>query len=119
MLRKWEITIKKMVDYRNHRRFMLKCIKSGITPVSCKLKNPLKTKRSYEIIHKAEKQLLYERIRNINRTLDMFEQNRSQYYSHLKNMINQHDQEIDIEKCIQFINKIKEHRHSKIKNNTS
>ena len=40
---------------------------------------------------------------------------KSQYYSHLKNMINQHDQEIDIEKCIQFINKIKQHRHSKIK----
>ena len=30
-------------------------------------------------------------------------------------MINQHDQETDIGKCIQFINKIKEHRHSKIK----
>ena len=30
-------------------------------------------------------------------------------------MINQHDQETDIRKCIQFINKIKEHRHSKIK----
>ena len=30
-------------------------------------------------------------------------------------MINQHAQEIDIEKFIQFINEIKEHRHSKIK----
>ena len=37
----------------------------------------------------------------------MFKKNRSQYYSHLKNMINQHDQETDIEKCILFINKIK------------
>ena len=95
---------------------MLKCIKAGITPASCKLKKPLKTRRSYDIIHKAEKQLLCERIRNINSTLDMFEQNRSQYYSHLENMINQYDQEIDIGKCIQFINKRKEHRHSKIKN---
>ena len=115
LLRKWEITVKKMADYRNHRRFMLKCIKASITPVSCKLKNPLKTNRSYEIIHKAEKQLLYERIRNINNTLDMFKKNRSQYYSYLKNMINQHDQETDVEKCILFINKIKEHRHRKIK----
>ena len=101
-----------MADYRNHRRFMLKCIKASITPVSCTLKSPLKTKKSYEIIHKVEKQLLYERIRNIN-TLDMFENNRSQYYSQLKNMINKHDQ--DIEKCILFINKIKENRHNKIK----
>ena len=30
-------------------------------------------------------------------------------------MINQDDQETDIEKCILFINKIKEHRYSKIK----
>ena len=59
-IRKWEITVKKMADYRNHRRFMLRCIKASITPVSCKLKNPLKTSNSYNIIHKAEKQLLYE-----------------------------------------------------------
>ena len=39
--RKWEITTKKMADYRNHRRFTLKCIKASITPVSCKLKAPL------------------------------------------------------------------------------
>ena len=92
---------------------MIKCIKESITPVSCKLKNPIKLKRSYEIIHKAEKQLLYERVRNINKTLDMFEENRSHCYSHLKSMLNEHDQ--DINKCIQFINKIKEHGHSKIK----
>ena len=108
--------MKKMADYRNHRSFMLKCIKAGITPVSCKLKNPLKTRKNYDIIHKAEKQLKNKSIRNINNTLDMFEQNRSQLYSHLKNMINQHDQETDIGKCIQFINKIKEHRDNKIKN---
>ena len=57
-LRKWEITIKKMAPYRNHRRFTIRCIKASITPVSCKLKNPLKSKKSYNIIHKVEKQLL-------------------------------------------------------------
>ena len=41
LFRKWENTTKKMADYRNHRRFMLKCIKASITPVSCKLKPPL------------------------------------------------------------------------------
>ena len=107
-----------MADYRNHRRFTLKCIKTGITSVICKLKNPVKTRKSYDIIHKVEKQLLYERTRNINNTLDMFEQNRSHYYSHLKNMINQQDQETDIGKCTQFINRVKEHRHSNIKKQT-
>ena len=84
LLRKWEITMKKMADYRNHRRFTLKCIKTGITPVSCKLKIPLKTSRSYEIIHEAEKQCLYERIRNINNTLDMFEKKEASIIPALK-----------------------------------
>ena len=41
LLRKWEITIVKMADNRNHKRVTLKCIKASITPVSCKLTNPL------------------------------------------------------------------------------
>ena len=65
-----EITIKKMADNRNHRRFMLKCIKASVTPVSCKLKNLLKSRKSYAIIHKAEKQILYERLRNINQKFE-------------------------------------------------
>ena len=40
LFRKWENTTKKMADYRNHRRFTLKCIKASITSVSCKLKAP-------------------------------------------------------------------------------
>ena len=57
-IRKWEITVKKMVDYRNHRRFTLRCIKASITPVSCKLKNLLKTSKSYNIIHKSRKTVI-------------------------------------------------------------
>ena len=57
LFRLWELTVKKKVDNRNHR-FTLRCIKAGITPVSCKFRNPLKTYKSYQIIHKAEKQLL-------------------------------------------------------------
>ena len=65
---------------------------------------------------KWKKQLLYERIKNINNILDMYEQTRCKQYSHHKNMLNKHDQhDQDIAKCIQFINRIKEHRHDKIK----
>ena len=49
-----EDLIKKMSDYGNHRRFTLRCFKTGITPVSCKLKNTIETPSSYEIIKKAE-----------------------------------------------------------------
>ena len=118
--RKWEIIIKKMVDYRNHRRFMLKCIKASITSVSCKLKNPLsyKSNRSYQIIHKAEKQLLYEHIRNINNILAMLDKQREDQYKKFKDTISnqnnqEHDQDLDRSRL--FINRIKEHRHDKIK----
>ena len=109
-----------MADYRNHRRFMLRCIKASITPVSCKLKNPLKTKKSYNIIHKAEKQLLYERVRNINNILESLNKQRETWYRKFKDMLfnsNQHvqDPDLDLERSRLFINRIKDHRHSKIK----
>ena len=117
-LRKWEITIKKLADYRNHRMLTLKCIKTGITPVSCRVNVPLKTNISYHIIHKAEKQLMYERIRNINYILNKYEDVRGKQFSHLKTIFSQqpnqqHDQ--DLYKCLAFIHKIKELRHNKIK----
>ena len=117
-IRKWEIIVKKVADYRNHRRFMLRYIKASITPVSCKLKNPLKSKKSYNIIHKVEKQLLYEQIRNINNTLGDLDKQRETQYKKFKDTLansNQHDQDPDLERCRLFINKIKDHRHSKIK----
>ena len=118
--RKWEIIVKKMVDYRNHRRFTLKCIKASITPVSCKLKNPLsyKSTRSYQIIHKAKKQLLYKRIRNINSILATLDKQREDQYQKFKDILNQNNQEHEqyLDRSRTFINRIKEHRHNKIKN---
>ena len=90
---------------------MLKCIKASITPVSCKLKNPLsyKSKRSYQIIHKAETQLLYECIRNINNILAMLDKQREDQYKKFKDTISNqniqdHDQDLDRSRL--FINKI-------------
>ena len=119
LFRKWEIIVKKMVDYRNHRRFIIKCIKASITLISCKLKNPLlyKSSRSYQIIHKAEKQLLYEKIRNINSILTTLDKQRGKHYQEFKDTLNQNnsDHEQCLEKSMTFINRIKEHRHDKIK----
>ena len=132
--RKWEIITKKMADYRNHRRFMFKCIKASITPISCKLKNPpsFRSNKSYQIVHKAEKQLLYECIRNINGILAMLDKQREEQYSKFKDILSNqnnsypvqipvpdpvHDQALDLvlDRSILFINKIKDHRHEKIK----
>ena len=99
---------------------MLKCIKSSINPASCKLKNPLsyKSSRSYQIIHKAEKQLLYEHIRNINGILATLDKKREDQYKMFKAIISNtdnQDQDQDLDRSRLFINKIKEHRHDKIK----
>ena len=99
---------------------MLKCIKASITPVSCKLKNLLsyKSSRSYQIIHKTEKQLLYECIRNIYSILAMLDKQREDQYKRFKAIIsntNSQDQDQDLDRSRLFINKIKEHRHDKIR----
>ena len=88
--RKWEIITKKMADYRNHRQFTLRCIKASITPVSCK------SNESYQIIHKAEKQLLYECIRNINGILATLDKQRVEQYSKFKETLSNQTTNIDL-----------------------
>ena len=46
----WEKTEKKMANYQNHRRFMIKCLKRDIIPVSIKLKTSIYTREASEII---------------------------------------------------------------------
>ena len=51
---------------------------------------------------------MYERARNINKILYMYENQRSECYTKLKNLIKDQDQ--GIEECIFLTNKIKKHR---------
>ena len=48
----------KMADFKNHRRFLLRCISKGIIPVSVKLKSNVKTPKGNYIVKKAERALL-------------------------------------------------------------
>ena len=68
----------------------------GITPVNCRLKNPMNTPKSFLIIHKGEKQLLQERVRNINHTLHLWELKRQECYSKLRNLV----QDSELKQCI-------------------
>ena len=68
---RWERLEKKMVDFANHRRFTLRCLAEDLIPVSIRLKQNIKTLRGHQIIKKAERALLNERIRSINNTLNM------------------------------------------------
>ena len=69
----WEKLEKKMADFANHRSSTLRCLAEDLIPVSIRLilKQNIKTPRGLQIIRKAERALLNERIRLINNTLNM------------------------------------------------
>ena len=107
--RKWERTEKKMADFKNHRRFLLRCLDNNIIPVSLKLKSNLKTAKVMNIIRKTERALLNERIRMINHTIEMFEHEKDTCIEELSKVLNQED----MAECSRFMFKTKEDRHYK------
>ena len=110
IFRKWENLNMKICNYQNHRRFSLRCLGNGITPVSLKLKNTIRTHRSDCIIQKAERSLLNERVRSLNNTLHQLEHDRYMYELNLSAILNQ-----DLMKeCKEFIEEHKEARHVKV-----
>ena len=71
---------KKMANYRNNRRFSIKCLKQEVIPVSIKLKTTIYTTKASEIIRRAEKQLLNECIRSINNIIELDMYKRYAYF---------------------------------------
>ena len=82
----------------------------GLVPVSFRIRNLIRTQKGEEIIHKAEKQLLNRRIRNINNTLDCYEHGRYMYQNECKDLI---DQEM-WNACVTEIERVKELRHGTV-----
>ena len=76
-----------MPDYGNHRRFTIKCLKSEVIPVSIRLKTNIKISKGFQIIRRAEKQLLNECIRSINNTLELLMLKRDTCIKELKDTI--------------------------------
>ena len=84
LYRKLERTVLKMSDYKNYRRFSLRCLSKGVIPVCLKCKNNTRTYKSNCIIHRAEKKLLNERIRNINNIIEYLDHVKYMYECNLK-----------------------------------
>ena len=105
----WEKIQNKMVDFSNHRRFTLRCIKEDIMPVSIRLKSNIKTPKGHHIIRKAEKALLNERIRLVNDTIAMLNIQANACKHHLENILDRES----MEECIGFIKEKRELRHFK------
>ena len=98
-----------MADFSNHRRFSLRCCNEDVIPVSVRLKSNVKTPKGRQIIKKAERALLNERIRSINSSIAMFTIQRDTCMNQLKDNL---DKET-MEKCEKFIKEKREIRHLK------
>ena len=99
-----------MADFRNHRRFTIKCLKKNIIPVSIRLKTNIKTSKGLDIIRRAEKQLLNECIRSINNQLELFMFNRDTCKNQLQGRL---EKEI-MEECEDLIKRVIENRHNMV-----
>ena len=95
----WEKIERKMPDFDNHRRFTLRCLKEDLVPVSIRLSNNIRTPKGFQIIRRAEKALLNERVRSINNTINMLKTQRDTCIDHLSKAIN----EEWVDKCKEFI----------------
>ena len=73
LLQQWEKVECKMADFKNHRRFLLRCLSADIIPVSIRLRSNIKSPKGFNIIKRAEKALLNEGIRMVNNTITMLE----------------------------------------------
>ena len=93
IFKNWEKIEGKVSNFKNHQRFSLRCLSQGVTPVGLWLKNLTRTQRGEGIIKRAEKQLLNERIRNINYKIEMYHHDKCMYKKQLEEIL-QHDQEM-------------------------
>ena len=91
------------------------CGRKNLIPVSIRLK-PLKSKQfistnARKIIERAERQLMQERVRTINKTIQVNEGNGNHNKTRLASIVTQ----VDLDRCINFIEKVRQDRFNKVK----
>ena len=101
-----------MAVFANHRRFTLRCLAEGLVPVSIHLKQNIRTPKGLQIIKKAERALLNERVRSINNTLNMLKSQRDTCIEQLERVFN----EEWMARCKEFIEVRRERQHFKTLN---
>ena len=118
LLGQWEKLEKKMANYRNHLRFTIRCLKNEVIPVSIRLKTNVKTSKVFQIIRRAERQLLNECIRSINNTLELLMMKRDTCIQELKDtIVDKEDMEYDqktFEECGSLIKRVIECQHNRV-----
>ena len=114
LLQLWEKCVKRDSNYKNHRIFTLRCISKGIVLVSIRLRSACSkiSKGGKEIIKKAEKQLLQDRVRCINAIIEDNGNNINKCRSRLTSPVTN---TTDIDNCSMFIDKVGEDRFFKVR----
>ena len=88
LVRQFEKTSLKLARFRNHLRYNLTCFNNHVIPKYLRLPTPeVKGFRAKNIIFKAERSLLNERIRQNNFTLDVLKGNYRQLESELRGIL--------------------------------
>ena len=105
----WERTELKMANFQNHRQFTLRYLSEKVTPVSIKLKSHIKTPKGLQIIRRAERSLLNERVIMINYTINMMSMQKDTCINNLKQKIG----EDLMKECESFIKERRDPRHFK------
>ena len=112
----WEKNNIRARNYKNHRIFTLRCIGLNLIPVSIRLKPVASTQHispsARKIIEKAEKQLLQDRVRGINKTIQDSEDQVNESRSELASIKTQ----ADLDRCTDFIEKVRLERFKQVKN---
>ena len=98
-----------MVDFSNHRRFTLRCLREDIKLVSIRLKSSIKTPKGHHIIRKAERALLNERVRSVNNTIAMLKIQADTCIEQLNEVLDRES----MDECTQFIKEKRKSRHLK------
>ncbi|XP_012811622.2 uncharacterized protein LOC105946468, partial [Xenopus tropicalis] len=111
LVREYERTARKLADYRNHLRFNLRCRHQGLTPCSLRLGSTVKGHRASNILQKAQKHLLNERVRQINFTIEALKQKIEQ----LKQSLTKQLPDVTLERVVQFIEHAQMAQHIKSK----
>ena len=104
----------KECEYKYHRISILRCLDLGIIPVGVRLKSEGSklSKKAKEIIYRAEKQLLQDRVRCINA---MLEDNRKAINKCKAELVSKVTNTSDRNKCSKFIKKVSKERLKKVK----
>ena len=108
---RWDKYERKMADFANHR-FTLRCLSKGLLPVSIHLQKNIKTPKGLQIVRKAERALMNERVRSINNTLNMVGDLRDTCIDQLRRVLNNEW----MDKCREFIEVGREQQHLKTLN---